>query len=254
MKIDYQIVIDYMLEAGKRLKEKAGKVEDIGIKKQWLTEEDLVIERDLAKIIKTFGDDNLVYAEEENDKFETSKNVWAIDPISATSAFIGGLPHYSIVCSHIYDGKVIFAAVYDPSIDELFTAYKGKGAFINGDRITVESRGKHRIIFNLSYTWAEKPESKKLWSSLYGFNIYRYSNSFAVSYAWVAAGRYDGIIALTKDSFPEFAGKLLIEEAGGVFRNIDDEENIKHSDRIFIGGSKDTCEKLRNIIKLTVNI
>jgi myo-inositol-1(or 4)-monophosphatase len=246
--LDYEKITNYMLEAGKRIKEKAGKIEDIGIKKQWLTEEDIRIERELTSIIKSFGDDHLVFAEEENDEFEAADNVWAIDPISATSAFIGGLPHYSIVCSHLYKGDVVFSAVYDPSIDELFTAYKGKGAFLNNQKIEISSRAKRRIIFNLSYAWNERPEAKEIWTALYDQNVYRYSNSFAVSYCWVAAGRYDGIIALTKDSFPEFAGKLIIEEAGGIFRNIDDEENIKHSDRVFIGGSKDIYPKIRELV------
>jgi myo-inositol-1(or 4)-monophosphatase len=249
MEPDYQKVINYMLEAGQRIKEKAGKIEDIGVKKQWLTEEDIAIERDLTKIIKTFENDHLVYAEEENDNFETADNVWAIDPISSTSSFIGGLPHYSIVCSHLHKGQVTFAAVYDPTINELYTAYLGKGAFLNGEKIQIQSRGKQRFILNLSYEWAGKKQAKDVWISLFDQNLYRYSNSFAVSYCWIAAGRYDGIVALTKDTFPEFAGKLIIEEAGGIFRNLQDEENINHFDRVFIGGSQETYQKLSNIIK-----
>jgi myo-inositol-1(or 4)-monophosphatase len=136
---DYEKITNYMIEAGKRIKEKAGQVEDIGIKKQWLTQEDIEIERGFVDLIKTFEGDHIVFAEEENSDFKEKDNVWIIDPISSTIAFIGGLPHYAIVCSHLHKGKVVFAAVYDPSIDEMFTAIKGQGAFLNGKSINVQN-------------------------------------------------------------------------------------------------------------------
>jgi len=248
MKKEYQQVIDYMLTAGKRIKERAGQIEDIGVKKQYLTEEDIAIERGFSDLISKFDGDHLVFAEEENFDFKESDDIWAIDPISATSAFIGGLPHYSIVCSHLHKGEVVFAAVYDPSVDELFTAIKDKGASLNGNKIRVSSRGKKRILFNLSYEWFNKPEAKDLWNKIYDLNAYRNSNSFAVNYCYVAAGRYDGIIAITKDSFPEFAGKLIIEEAGGIFTNKRKDKNINHADRIFVGGDESTYGELIELI------
>lgn len=81
------------------------------------------------------------------------------------------------------------------------------------------------------------------------FDLYRNTNSFAINYCHVACGRYDGTITLNKDSFPEFAGELMIREAGGVFYNIEEEENIKPEDRAFIGGNEVTYEKLGRNIK-----
>ena len=237
-----------MIASGRRIKEKAGQIADIGVKKQYLTEEDLEIERGFTNLISTFQGNHAVFAEEENFDFQDDDNVWVIDPISATIAFIGGLPHYSIVCSHLHKGVVVFSAVYDPSVDEMYTAYKGKGAFLNGREIKVGNRGKERVILNLSYEWRDKQEAKDIWEKTYDLNVYRNSNSFAVNYCWVAAGRYDGVIALTKDSFPEFAGKLMIEEAGGIFTNQKQDKNLYHSDRIFIGGTKEEYDKLVSII------
>jgi len=249
MEKEYQQVIAYMLTAGKRIKEKAGQIEDIGVKKQYLTEEDIAIERGFTNLISKFNGDHLVFAEEENFDFKESDDIWAIDPISATSAFIGGLPHYSIVCSHLHKGEVVFAAVYDPSVNEFFTAIKGKGAFLNGNKINVSNRGEKSILFNLSRKWFNRPEGKELWSKQYDLNVYRNSNSFAVNYCWVAAGRCNGIIAVTKDSFPEFAGKLIIEEAGGIFTNKRKDKNINQADRIFVGGDKSTYNELMELIR-----
>ena len=246
---EYKKIIDYMLDTGKRIKEKAGRITDIGIKKRYLTEEDIAIERGFSDLINTFDGNHLVFAEEENFDFQENDNIWVIDPISATIAFIGGLPHYSIVCSHLHKSEVVFAAVYDPSTDEMFTAFKNEGAFLNGKEIKVgNSVGGESIVFNLSNKWHEKPEAKDIWNKAYDFNACRTPSSFAVSYCWVAAGRYDGVIALTKDSFPEFAGKLIIEEAGGIFTNQRQEKNLIHSDRVFAGGSSEVYNRLIKII------
>lgn len=253
MQSEYQKIIDYTLESGKRIKEKAGRIADIGVKKQYLTEEDIAIERGFADLINTFDGDHVVFAEEENFDFQEQDNIWVIDPISATASFIAGLPHYAIVCSHLHKGEVVFAAVYDPSVDEMFTAIKGQGAFLNGKKITFNIESTEPIIFNLSREWRNKPEAKHIWGELYDQNVYRNTNSFAVNYCWVAAGRFAGVLALTKDSFPEFAGKLMIEEAGGTFTNDRQEENIKHIDRIFVGGTPEISNKLMEVLRNTIN-
>lgn len=77
MKFDtkYQTIIDYILTSGKRLTKKAGKIADIGIMKTDLTVEDLAIERGFKKIIKSFGEDHTIYAEEENQELLDAENV-----------------------------------------------------------------------------------------------------------------------------------------------------------------------------------
>lgn len=152
MQIDYQKIIDFILTSGKRLATRAGNIADIGITKTDLTEEDLAIERGLKNIISSFGNDHVLYAEEENDLFQKTDNIWVIDPISGTESFIRGLPHYSIVLTHLVKHKAVFAAVYDPSVDELFTAYLNKGAFLNGQPIKV-SQGCDKIILRPSNVW-----------------------------------------------------------------------------------------------------
>ncbi|MEI6499175.1 MAG: inositol monophosphatase family protein [bacterium] len=244
MQDEYQKIIDYMLSSGKRIKEKAGQIADIGIKKKYLTEEDIAIERGFSDLIGTFQGDHIVFAEEENFDFQEGENIWVIDPISSTPSFIGGLPHYAIVCSHLFRGEVFFAAVYDPSVDELFTAYKGKGAFLNEKKLDLKYSESNGIILSLSTECKDQKLIENVWSKSLEFKPYRYKSSFGINYCWVAAGRFNGFIALVKDNFPTYAGKLMIEEAGGVFTNERRESNIKESDRIFVGGSKEIYDKL----------
>lgn len=249
----YNKIIKQIVISGKRLKSKAGKIKDIGITKKYLTKEDIRIERELKKIVKENNPQSVFYAEEENERFFNAKDVWVVDPISGTHVFILGLPHYGIVVSHLKNQKVQFAAVYDPSADDLYTAYHGKGAFYNNHRIEVKDPGSEKlnIIFNLSIHWKNPTTARKVFSELSElskYELYRVMGCHSENESMVARGIYNGVISLTKDSFPHFASSLIIKEAGGIYTNIKGEENIKPTDRIFIGGDKKTYKKLKSIV------
>ncbi len=248
MNEQYQKIIDYILIAGKRIKAKAGEIDDIGVTKKYLTEEDLKIERDLKEIIESFGSEHKIYAEEENHMFETAENVWAIDPISGTSTFIAGLPHYAIVVSHLHNGEIVFAAVYDPSVDELFVVEKGKGIYCNGKRAKMIKNEKMRVIVGVACPTVEEENNflKRLLNK--NMKIYRNRNSYALNYCWVALGRYTGFVSVSHDAFPEFAGKLFVEESGGKFANKDG-GGVNIEDRYFVGGNLETYELLKDFFK-----
>lgn len=237
-----------MLKSGKRLVGRAGAIADIGIMKTNLTEEDLAIERGFDEIVRNFGPDHALYGEEEHDMFHSAVNVWTVDPISSTSSFIAGRPHYAIVVAHLVYGKAVFAAVYDPSVDEMFTAYKGKGAFLN-DRPIGVSQGDYTTLFLESTAWKRPKVTAKARELLEGKEVYRNAASFALNYCWVASGKYDGIIAFTKDSFPEFAGGFILREAGGLFTNVEGESEIQAADRVFVGGNDAMYRALFPIIE-----
>ncbi len=249
--VDYQRLLDFIKDAGERLALRAGNIADIGITKTDLTEEDLAIERGLKEIISSFSKEHVLYAEEENFEFEKSEHVWVVDPISGTANFIKGLPHYSIVIAHLVQHKAVFAAVYDPSVDELFTAHKDKGAFLNGNPIRT-STDNSRIILRPSSKWQEPEVIKKAEKMLSHYETETNTYSMAVNYCHVACGRFDGIISFTKDSFPEFAGGLIVREAGGKFTNIHGHSDIAPSDRIFMGANTATYDQLLAIAREAV--
>ena len=245
---NYQKVIDFMLLSGQRLLTRAGKIKDIGITKADLTEEDLAIERGLKAIVVGFGGKPTVYAEEENGVFNQSDDLWVIDPISGTHRFIKGESHYSIVVCHLINHKPVFAAVYDPSAEELYTAYVGKGAFLNGVPIHV-SQACSKIIIRPSMFWKDPDAVSRLENLLQEKILENNTYSMAVNYCKIAKGEVDGVVALTKDSFPEFAGGFIIKEAGGKFTNADDSEDIKPTDRVFIGGNLKTHSELLPLVQ-----
>jgi len=71
----------------------------------------------------------------------------------------------------------------------------------------------------------------------------------AVNYCSVASGRADGIVVFTKDAFPEFAGQLIIKEAGGKFTNIQGSEKLLSDDRIFVGGNLKSYKTIYPLVK-----
>lgn len=248
---NYQKVIDFMLLSGQRLLRRAGKIKDIGITKKDLTEEDLAIERGLKDVIIDFGGNPTVYAEEENDVFKASDDLWVIDPISGTHRFIKGEPHYAIVICRLIKHTPVFAAVYDPSVKELYTAFADKGAYLNGTSMHV-SQDSSKVIIRSSMLWKDLEVVKRLKRLVHTKELEDNTYSTAVNYCMVACGKADGIVAFTKDSFPEFAGSLIIKEAGGKFTNIDGFADILPTDRVFVGGNIKVYNELLPLAKLSL--
>jgi myo-inositol-1(or 4)-monophosphatase len=244
----YQPIVDFIIKAGDELPGRAGQVADIGVKKQWLTEDDIRIERGLKNLISGLGSDHAVYAEEENEEIKVARNVWVIDPISGTHNYVQGNSGYSVVFAHVEDGEIRFAAVYDPENKKLFTAAKGQGAFINGTRLNVRQPKKPaEVILRISMAWRDQEAVEKVKSLLSSYTVSTNMESMALNYCSIAEGKYDGIISLSKDSFPEFAGSLIVQEAGGKFTNLEGQEQLKFSDRVFVAGYSEIQEQLLGI-------
>jgi myo-inositol-1(or 4)-monophosphatase len=249
-------VINRVKELGDKLPAVAGQVADIGTKKRWLTEWDLRIETELTTLIKSLPGEHTIFAEEIHDKYVESENTWIIDPISNTKGFVNSWPHYAVVVSHLYMGELKFAAVYDPSMQEMFTAIKGEGAFLNDKKITVPTRPDH-YYFLLSFSRDQQLYSLDkhidVYSELIRIGSVRNIGALGLHYAYVACGRADCAIAFNKDMFPEFAGKLILEEAGGVMTDFEGND-ITPNSRGIIASRKDKHSEFLNLIQKTINI
>ncbi len=239
----YKDLIDLIVRLGDKISEEAGSVEEVGIEKEWLTEKDIMVETTLASFIKGNDPEAEVYAEELHNKIIEAKSVWVIDPISNTFNFIHGLPCYTVVISHMYMGEVVFAAVYDPSTKELFSAEKGKGMFVNNRKC--HTRTTKDVVVLLS--GVQNEENFEKIKQLYNLGVVRIFGSVALHYAYVACGRATLAYTNNKDIFPEFAGKLLIEEGGGVFTDIHEKPITFQSRGIVAGADKKNHKMLIDI-------
>ena len=159
---------------------------------------------------------------EETGKISNDESFkWIIDPIDGTSNFLHGIPHFAISIGLEHNKEIICGIIYDPIKDEMFTAEKGNGSYLNNQRIRVSSRSKLKncIIF----TGGPKYESKDKELALEEYKKFssktlapiRKMGSASLDMAYVAAGRCDGFWQRNLNYWDIAAGIILIKEAGG---------------------------------------
>ena len=146
---------------------------------------------------------------------------WIVDPLDGTTNFLHGLPHWAVSIALEHKGEIVAAVVYDPTLDELFFAEKGQGAWMNQTRLRVS--GRSRMIESLFSTGlpgggrADLPETvQDLARLLPVCSGVRRFGAAALDLAYVAAGRYDGFWERRLKPWDIAAGILLVREAGGL--------------------------------------
>jgi myo-inositol-1(or 4)-monophosphatase len=160
---------------------------------------------------------------EEGDTGDPKAEIeWIVDPIDGTINLFHGIPHFcvSIAAREAAGGKILFGVIYDPLRHELFTAERGSGAYLNGNRMKVSTR-KELGQAILAVGFAKSQESIDHCLKLY--QVYgnkarklRAMGSAALDLAYVAAGRFDAYIEQGVNLWDIAAGVVLVEEAGGV--------------------------------------
>jgi len=249
----YNSIKDLVLRWGLKIKETSGTVADIGTKKKWLTEQDIEIEKDMQQLISTFSGENKLYSEEINDRFIEGENVWIADPISHTFSYIHGLPHFCIVVSHLHKGNIVYAIVHDPFMNEAFEATSDGGSYLNDKKIQVNDRVSDLcILFDVQPVGKHTKETNiSLLSQLMTLGRVKSYGSVALHYAYVACGRAEMAVTQNKDTFPEFAGKFLVEKAGGILTDYSGNELATGSVGILASNGKvhtKALELLKNFV------
>jgi len=162
---------------------------------------------------------------------QDSDYVWIIDPLDGTTNFIHGLPVYCVSIALAVKGKVEQAVVYDPSRNDLFTATKGRGAYLNNRRIRVSKRTRLQECL-ISTGFPYRPgDDLNTYLRLMGDMMQRTAGlrrpgAAALDLAYVAAGFTDGFFELGLQPWDVAAGSLLITEAGGLVGNFSGEANF----------------------------
>ena len=169
---------------------------------------------------------------------------WIIDPIDGTSNFLHGIPHFAISIGLEHNKEIICGIIYDPIKDEMFTAEKGNGSYINNQRMRVSSRSKLRdcIIFTggPKYDSEEKELSMKEYNKFSSKVIIpiRKLGSGALDMAYVAAGRCDGFWSRNLNYWDIAAGIILVTEAGGFVTDFDGENEYIQNKTVLATNSK----------------
>lgn len=172
-----------------------------------------------------------------------SEYEWIIDPLDGTTNFIHGLPQYAISIALAKSGVVEQAVVFDPNRNELFTASKGGGAFLNDRRIRVSRRNKlqdaligtgfpYRMLDHIDvYLSIFKELAQKTAGQ-------RRPGAASLDLAYVACGRYDGFWEFGLSPWDMAAGALLISEAGGLVSDMRGDANYLETGNLVAGTPK----------------
>ena len=190
-------------------------------------EAERIIKEELRDARPNYG---WVGEETGSDAGEDPTRRWIVDPLDGTTNFLHGLPHWAISIALEHKGEIVAAVVYDAAKDEMFTAEKGDGAFMNNQRIRVSGR-KQMIesIFATGVPFAGRGTLPATLSDLGRLmpvtaGVRRWGAA-ALDLAYVAAGRYEGYWERGINSWDVAAGILLVKEAGGFVESIRPEQN-----------------------------
>lgn len=193
-----------------------------------VTEVDVAVERMIRALIAERHPDHDILAEELGGPSgaSRSRHCWIVDPIDGTTNFAHGLPLFCCTVALEVDGRLEVGAVYDPTRDELFTAERGRGAYLNGTRLQVSQTDTlidALLVTGFPYAVKEKmTELVGLFATFLGeARSVRRLGSAALDICYVAAGRMDGFWEQGLNAWDIAAGVLLVEEAGGRVTGLD---------------------------------
>jgi myo-inositol-1(or 4)-monophosphatase len=186
----------------------------------WVTEADHAAEKAIIDAIKKDFPDHFILSEEVGEIVTGSEVKWIIDPIDGTINFASGIPLCAVSIGVEKAGEMIMGAVYNPFINELFFAEKGKGAFLNERKITVSKKSEvvHScLVTGFPYTYLDMENGPlQVFERFVRKGIpVRRLGSAAIDLCWVAAGRFDGFFEHSLSAWDTAAGYLIVEEAGG---------------------------------------
>jgi len=208
-----------------------------------VTEMDMRSERTIVEILRAAFPDHGIIAEEETKIRNDSGYSWIIDPLDGTTNYAHGYPCFSVSIALEYKGAIIVGAVYDPMREELFSAQKGQGAFLNGKPIRVSAADtliKSLLATGFPYDRkvSEKNNMVFFHDLLMASLEVRRDGSAALDLCSVAAGRFDGFWELKLKPWDVAAGSLIAQEAGGRVSDFTGTHFSIHDDEILASNGK----------------
>ena len=188
----------------------------------YVTEVDRRVEQIIFEDIKSYYPEHNFLGEESGEEINNSNVTWILDPIDGTTNFINGFPHYCISLCASVDGVPTHGVIIDPTRREEFSASKGKGAQLNGERIRVSDQ-KNLTDALLSCSSRSTPEQNYKYNLLGTFmELYkneitiRRTGCSALDLAYIGAGRLDGFWGNGLKPWDVAAGIVIAEEAGAL--------------------------------------
>jgi myo-inositol-1(or 4)-monophosphatase len=201
----------------------------------------------ISHIKKTFPKHSIL--SEEIGKIKGNEYKWIIDPLDGTHNFIFDIPLFGVGIALEYKKEVILSVIYLPYFNEMYTAERGKGAFLNGKKLKMsDKKGSFMITFsgvwNINDTFVKKQFNRVVKKFRHNFRL---TGSAVINIAWLATGKTTGSLMLNLKPW-DIGPALIVEEAGGVVTGIGGEKwdpYMKH----YALGTKKMHNKILKTIK-----
>ncbi|KQM33920.1 inositol monophosphatase [Rhizobium sp. Leaf68] len=239
------VMVQAALKAGKSLSRDFGEVQNLQVSvkgpSDFVSQADLkaekIVREELMKARPTYG----FLGEEGGEEIGTDgAHRWIVDPLDGTTNFLHGIPQFAVSIGLERSGEIVAGVIFNPATDELYTAERGGGAFLNDRRIRVAARkqlsdsvvccgvphlgrGNHgKFLVELRHVMGETAGVRRMGAA-------------ALDLAYVAAGRFDGFWEAELSPWDIAAGIVLIREAGGFVSDMGGANSMLESGSVVAG-------------------
>jgi myo-inositol-1(or 4)-monophosphatase len=242
------VMVKACRKAAKTIIRDFGEIENLQVSLKgpgdYVSASDKKVEKIIIEELLKARPDYSVLSEEIGEINNSTSFRWIIDPIDGTSNFLHGIPHFAISIGLEHNKEIICGIVYDPIKDEMFSAEKGNGSYINNQRMRVSSRSKLKDCIVFSGGPRSSSSNKELvfneykkFSSQVDIAV-RKLGSASLDMAYVAAGRCDGFWQRDLNYWDIAAGIILVKEAGGFVTDFSGENEYLQNKTILASNSK----------------
>jgi len=210
------------IKGGRILRENYGKKLNVEFKGEvdLVTEVDHLSEEIIVSTISSTFPDHQIVAEEGTDVESTSPYRWFVDPLDGTTNYAHGFPCFAVSIAVEDSGRIVVGLVYDPLREECFTAIEGRGAYLNGQPISVSDTERlDKALLATGFPYERKKAVDKYIRPFRNFLLHaqeiRRAGAASIDLCYVAAGRLDGFWESKLHPWDIAAGSLIVKEAGG---------------------------------------
>lgn len=208
-----------------------------------VTDADHASEKAIIDVIQSHYPDHFILTEESGEMPTDSPYKWIVDPIDGTINFAHGIPINCVSIAIEHQGEMVMGMVYNPHMNELFFAEKGKGATLNDKPIKVSEEANAMqgcLVTGFPYTYINMQNGPlEVFERFIRQGVpVRRLGSAALDLCWVAAGRFDGFYEHKLEPWDSAAGFLIVEEAGGTVTDFKGEKYSPYQHRLLATNGK----------------
>ena len=255
MDIPIDPIIAIVKEASSLMVRSGFEVHDKGTRENLVTSSDLAVQHFLTRELRArYPEIGFLCEEEDMDEVSGHDAVWVIDPIDGTANYARGNENCGISVALVRGGEPVLGVVYSPWRGELYTAEKGKGAFLNGKPIHVSGRPFEQGLLFTALAIYRKDLARICSDIIYDLymdcNDVRRSGSAAVELCLLAAGYADLFFEIRLMPWDHAAASLILTEAGGSVCDFAGNPPSPYRPSLFIGAnSHANCHRVLSIVR-----